>query len=138
MYLGVPEASQHASYSEETAQLIDEEIGKLIRESHERVTRTLTERRSTLEALAKLLLKHEVVDRVMLDGLLKDSANSAPPGPVPGSPLVAVEPSTAGRVPIPTTVPIAAASSTGTPAERPGVAVPALQSSRSADEDVRP
>jgi len=138
MYLGVPEASQHAPYSEETAQLIDEEIGKLIRESHERVKRTLIERRSTLEALAKLLLKYEVVDRVMLDGLLTDSTNSAPSVLVPDSPQVAIEPSTAGRVPIPATVPMAAASSIGNRAERPGVAVPVLQSSPSADEDVRP
>ncbi len=117
VYLGVPEASQHASYSEETAQLIDEEIGKLIRESHERVTRTLTERRSTLEALAKLLLKQEVVDRAMLDALLKDSNWVAPASPTLNLPPVAMQPPTPGTVPIPPTA-IAAASSEGALAQR--------------------
>jgi cell division protease FtsH len=135
MYLNVPEVPQRASYSEETAQLIDEEIGKLIRESHERVTRTLTERRSTLETLAKLLLKHEVVDRAMLDQVLEGQTNLATQGSSP----VAIERPVAARVAsIPLTAPIAAASSMGSPAERPGVAASALQSGSSADETVRP
>lgn len=37
---------------------------------HVRVTQTLTTRRTTLEALAKLLLEKEVVDRTALDRLL--------------------------------------------------------------------
>jgi cell division protease FtsH len=110
-YLNVPEAPQHTPYSEETAQFIDEEIGKLIRESHERVTRTLTEQRSTLEALAQLLLKHEVVDRAMLDALLKDSTPRAPAGAAPGAPPVAANLSTGATAPIPVTEPIVAASS---------------------------
>jgi len=109
-YMSVPEAPQHASYSEDTAQLIDEEIGNLIRESHERVTRTLTERRSTLEALAQLLLKHEVVDRAMLDALLQDSTNRASTGPAADSPQGAVRPPIAAATPIPAAEPIASSS----------------------------
>ena len=76
-FLAVPEMPQQVTYSEETARLIDEEIARLIRESHERVTQTLSEQRGTLEALARLLLEKEVVDRPALDALLK-AARSAP------------------------------------------------------------
>jgi cell division protease FtsH len=103
-FLNVPEVPQRVVYSEQTAQLIDQEIGKLIAEAHERVKRTLTDKRSTLEALARLLLKHEVVDRAMLDALLKDLA---PASPAPGSPSVAA------GLPITAPEPIAAALAVG-------------------------
>ena len=74
-FLAGPEAPRQAGYSEETARVIDEEIGRLIKDAHERVQRTLTEKRATLDALARLLLEHEVVDRAALDALLT-------PGPV--------------------------------------------------------
>jgi cell division protease FtsH len=81
-FLNVAEAAPpNAAYSEETAQLIDEEIAKLITEAHARVVRTLTERRPTLNALAAELLKHEVVDRAMLDELLKGATGSVSPSP---------------------------------------------------------
>ena len=70
-FLAVPEPQRQAAYSEETARLIDEEIGGLIKTAHARVLTTLTEKRSTLDALAALLLKQEVVDRVTLDELLR-------------------------------------------------------------------
>jgi cell division protease FtsH len=108
-FLNVPEVPQRVVYSEQTAQLIDQEIGKLIAEAHERVKRTLTDKRSTLEALARLLLKHEVVDRAMLDALLKDLA---PASPAPGSPSVAA------GLPITAPEPIAAASAVGAVGER--------------------
>ncbi len=86
-FLAVPEAPQHATYSEETAKLIDEEIAGIIKESHVRVLTTLTEKRTVLDALARLLLKHEVIDRATLNNLLNGAvANGqfvAGPGPVP-------------------------------------------------------
>jgi cell division protease FtsH len=78
-FLNVPESSQRAEYSEETARVIDEEIGKILAEAHARVLATLTERRATLDALAQLLLKQEVVDRATLDELMKRTG--APPAP---------------------------------------------------------
>lgn len=70
-FLPTPQAAQPPNYSEETARLIDEEVARLIREAHERVTQTLSEQRDTLEALARLLLEKEVVDRAALDALLE-------------------------------------------------------------------
>ena len=78
-FLNIPGVPERTTYSERTAQLIDEEIGKLIGEAHARVLRTLTEKRSLLDALARLLLKHEVVERPMLDELLKALGTVAPP-----------------------------------------------------------
>jgi len=72
-FLNVPDAPARASYSEQTAQIIDEETARLISESHDRVKRTLTEKRPLLDALARLLLEKEVVDRASLDQLLKVS-----------------------------------------------------------------
>jgi cell division protease FtsH len=69
LFLQVP-AGGAKEYSEETARLIDAEIHKLLEESRTRVRQTLTAKRSVLEALAKLLMEQEVVDRQALTQLL--------------------------------------------------------------------
>ena len=69
-FLNVPIPQGPREYSERTAQVIDEELAKLLEEAHRRVTATLTTRRPALDALAKLLLEKEVVDRAALDQLL--------------------------------------------------------------------
>lgn len=84
-YLNVPDLPRQSGYSENTAQLIDEEIKTLIAESHARVKRTLTDKRRALDALARLLLKHEVVDRPMLDELLQQTGIVVAPTAVPQS-----------------------------------------------------
>jgi len=58
-------------YSERTAQAIDQEIREILSAAHLRVRETLGKRRPALEALAKLLLEKEVVDRQVLDDLMK-------------------------------------------------------------------
>ena len=88
-FLNIADVQQHAAYSEQTAQLIDQEIAKLIGEAHERVTRTLTEKRALLNALAQLLLKQEVVDRAALDAVLGIASSSERPPLVPVSVPVA-------------------------------------------------
>jgi cell division protease FtsH len=76
-YLNVPDASPRAAYSERTAELIDQEVGELIADAHARVLATLTEKRATLDALARLLLDHEVVERPMLEELLASASSPA-------------------------------------------------------------
>jgi len=49
-------------YSEETAQKIDAEVQRIIRESHERARRLLAEHRGELDALARALLERETLD----------------------------------------------------------------------------
>ena len=48
-------------YSEKTAELIDEEVKRLISQAHATATKVLTENREGFEQLAKLLLEREVV-----------------------------------------------------------------------------
>ena len=49
-------------YSEETARAIDEEVSRIINESHEEARRLLSEHREELEALAQALLERETLD----------------------------------------------------------------------------
>jgi cell division protease FtsH len=60
-------------YSEATAQAIDGEIALILSAAHTRVRETLTDHRSTLEALAKLLIDKEVVNADQLHALLGTS-----------------------------------------------------------------
>ena len=93
-FLTVPDAPWSRNYSEQTARLIDEDIASLIRDAHARVYRTLTEKRGALDALARMLLEHEVVDRAALDqvlrsrepqGLKEAALNEVPARPAPAT-----------------------------------------------------
>ncbi|WP_011295949.1 ATP-dependent zinc metalloprotease FtsH [Cupriavidus necator] len=67
-------------YSENTAQLIDAEVRQLLTDASKRVKQTLMENRHRLDALAKLLLEQEVVERPALDLLLSDKVTPLIPG----------------------------------------------------------
>jgi cell division protease FtsH len=59
---GVPGFSSTKPFSEETARKIDEEVLKIIEESHQEARRLLTKHRAALEALVKALLERESLD----------------------------------------------------------------------------
>ncbi len=63
-------ATPRSEYSEQTAEVIDHEIRKLLIAAEERVRETLMHRRRELTGLAQALLKHEVVDRPNLLSIL--------------------------------------------------------------------
>ncbi|WP_454726979.1 MULTISPECIES: ATP-dependent zinc metalloprotease FtsH [Cupriavidus] len=67
-------------YSENTAQIIDAEVRKTLDDASQRVRQTLLASRHKLDALAKLLLEQEVVDRPTLDLLLSDKVTALTPG----------------------------------------------------------
>jgi len=69
-FLSVAATGRGREYSEKTAQTIDEEIRGIVSDARTRVRATLTGRRAALDALAKLLLEKEVVDRQGLEALL--------------------------------------------------------------------
>lgn len=69
-FLSPSSQEEKMPYSERTAETIDAEVAKLLDEAHTRVRETLTSRRALLDALAKILLEKETVDRVTLDELL--------------------------------------------------------------------
>lgn len=74
LFLNVPVPQQQPTYSERTAQAIDDEIRKILEDAHARVEQTLQANRGILEVLANLLLEKEVVDRATLDDLLSTQA----------------------------------------------------------------
>lgn len=74
-FLNVPGMPGKREYSERTAQAIDEEVRNILSEAQGRVRETLTRKRPFLEALAKLLLEKEVVDRTALDRLASSFPN---------------------------------------------------------------
>lgn len=60
----------HNSYSEETAGIIDEEVHKIIEEAHERAVQLLTEKRSVLDNMARLLIERETIYTDEVDMLM--------------------------------------------------------------------
>jgi cell division protease FtsH len=56
LYPGAAEVSQH------TQQLIDEEVRRIVEQSHRRVVELLESNRGKLDSLAKALLEHETLD----------------------------------------------------------------------------
>jgi cell division protease FtsH len=69
LFLQVPTGAPK-EYSEETARVIDAEIRTLLEASHVRVRETLTAKREGLDAVAKVLIEQEVIDRDTLAMLL--------------------------------------------------------------------
>ncbi len=61
MFLG-REVSRQQDYSEQTAQKIDAEVARLLRESHDRAYSILTEHRDALETISQRLLEVETID----------------------------------------------------------------------------
>jgi len=66
------EISQHRDYSESTAQMIDEEINKLIKDAYQRAEKVLKENLDILHKLAALLLEQETVQGKELDELITE------------------------------------------------------------------
>ncbi|CAG1017479.1 cell division protease FtsH [Burkholderiaceae bacterium] len=77
MFLDGPAPPELRTCSERTAEAIDAEVRQLLDESRARVSATLAAHRPALDALAVLLLEKEVVDRAMLDSLLRSEPASA-------------------------------------------------------------
>ncbi|MCY1480024.1 ATP-dependent zinc metalloprotease FtsH 4 [compost metagenome] len=71
---------QRKEYSESTAQVIDAEVRTILGDASQRVKQTLLANRNKLDALAKLLLEQEVVDRPSLELLLSEKVTPLSPG----------------------------------------------------------
>jgi cell division protease FtsH len=82
------EISQHRDYSEETAQAIDKEVYRLVREAHRKAQDLLQEHRDKLKVLAEALLEEETLDAESVDAIVagrprppKPRSAQAPPPP---------------------------------------------------------
>ncbi|MEO0986544.1 MAG: ATP-dependent zinc metalloprotease FtsH3 [Cyanobacteria bacterium J06639_14] len=80
MFLGRDIAAER-DFSEETAAIIDDEVGKLVAQAYQRAKQVLVENRSVLDKLASMLVEKETVDADELQTLLNTN-------PVRMAPLV--------------------------------------------------
>jgi cell division protease FtsH len=79
------ERGTELSYSEETAQEIDEEIYRLIEEAHQRAAQVLLEHEQALHAIAAILIEHETIDRDEFERLLQSEPEETVLAPDPGA-----------------------------------------------------
>ena len=74
---GQYDQSLHKPYSEETAQLIDEEVRKLVQKAYARTKKLLIEHRDQLETLAEQLLEKEVILKKDLPAIFGEKETKA-------------------------------------------------------------
>jgi cell division protease FtsH len=103
------EFAQRREISERTAQMVDDEVKRLIDEAYARATVILSENRVLLDRIAQALLDRETIDREDLDRLVKNQ-------PLPPRTLPPTEPATAPANP--------AAKPGATPARAPILGAP--------------
>ena len=75
-FLDVGMPNDSGPYAEETAQLIDREVKRMVGESHAVARRILNERRATLEAVTRRLLEKEVMEGDELRAIMAETAET--------------------------------------------------------------
>lgn len=75
MFIGRDMAT-HASYSEETAKLIDDEVRQIVSTQHERARKLLSDNRSVLDNMARVLIERETIYTDEVDMLLEGKSYS--------------------------------------------------------------
>ena len=73
VFLGKDMAT-HSAYSEETAKMIDEEVRTIVSTQHERARKLLTENRSILDNMARVLIEKETIYTEEVE-MLKENKN---------------------------------------------------------------
>jgi cell division protease FtsH len=79
VFLG-KEIQEARDFSEGTAQVIDEEVQRLLREADQEAYRLLEAHRADLDRLVEALLQREEMMRDEIDQLLQEGTNGIPPG----------------------------------------------------------
>jgi cell division protease FtsH len=85
-FLGREFAQHERQFSEHTAQVIDEEIAKILHTAEDRAKRTLQQYTGKLNALAEALLEREVVDEDEIRELIGPSVHHMADRSAPTSP----------------------------------------------------
>ncbi len=76
-FLGRELAHEHRTFSEHTAQVIDEEISRMLRSAADQAEQILTEHRDKMETLSRALLDREVLDYDEIEELIGPSIHPA-------------------------------------------------------------
>ena len=76
-FLGREIVQEHRHFSEHTAQIIDEEIAKILHEAQDRAQRVLLAHEEKLNKLADELVKQEILDEDEIQALIGPSVNQS-------------------------------------------------------------
>jgi cell division protease FtsH len=98
------EFAQRREISERTAQMVDDEVKRLIDEAYARAMQIISENRELLDRIAVALLDRETIDREDLDRLVRDLP--LPPRNLPIDPAAAASQPTAKPGATPSRAPI--------------------------------
>lgn len=71
-----------SDYSEETAELIDEEVERIVRTCYKQTLSLIESHRTTLDRIAQELRRQETIDAAQLQAILKETGVSAPAHPL--------------------------------------------------------
>jgi cell division protease FtsH len=74
-FLGREIAQHERQFSERTAQMIDEEVAKILHDAEDRAKRTLKQHADKLTALADALLEREMLDEIEISEVVGPSVN---------------------------------------------------------------
>ncbi|GAB4314554.1 MAG: ATP-dependent zinc metalloprotease FtsH [Candidatus Zixiibacteriota bacterium] len=85
------EISQHRDYSERTAQMIDDEVKRIISESEEKAFKLLSENEDQLHRVAKALLEREILTGDEIDAILRGEELKKPSKPQSAGEMGATE-----------------------------------------------
>jgi cell division protease FtsH len=108
------EFSSEPDYSDEIAREIDDEIRRIVEEAHQRAKDVLTDHRTDLDRLSKVLLERETIEREEFEQLLAGKSEEDVFGPAePAEPVREPQPEPE-RKPVPEPRPL--------PHPRPGLA----------------
>ncbi len=101
-FAGGGDTGAPTSYSEETAELIDDEVDRIVRSSYAKSIEILVAHRPTLDRIAEELRRHETIDAKQMRNILEETGAqiaSTQSQPIPGAPPQRV-------VPAPPTTPV--------------------------------
>src|SRR5438270_97087 len=80
-FAGTVLSSGSREYSEQTANIIDEEVNRIVKRAYNRAINLLSEHRETLNGIARSLRLHETLDAKQLRAILEDTS-AVPTGPL--------------------------------------------------------
>jgi cell division protease FtsH len=77
-FSGIAETGAPADYSETTAELIDDEVDRIVRTCYERTLELLSTHRTTLDRIAQELRRQETIDARQLQQILEETGVTVP------------------------------------------------------------
>ncbi len=91
-FMGIGDTGAPGDYSETTAELIDEEVDRIVRMCYERALELLSTHRATLDRIAQELRRQETIDARQLRQILEETGITVPKTPQKGLPNEIVPP----------------------------------------------